>query len=659
MNTHSAIIEHKASLWMSQEYLQTNTDVDYGYLRVAKSRARGKKASWRNDCINGVSYFDVNFLPEKYRTQLPDLDVLRSFCDKKHDDASELINEAVYNSFKAFLKYYSNYEYKQSKALAQAAAIISEAAAYVELRSISFSKSTFFESLANEVKAQELKYLPITWRNIRDKVQQYASGVDITEIIGAKNIGNDNRVEFKNNAFITEHLIALAGSQANYPAAYIYRKIRLICQQNGMDKHPSERWISGEIAKPETKYLIHKRYGENTRFNAHYRGYTPGATALFAGDAWMIDGTRVNIIDHRATTVEKGKRVSKQKFLYIVAVRDVMSGLPVGWEYCYDESAQAVINALAMAVRNTGYLPYELIYDRFPGHTSDDWRWLEAQLHFNGVKMTVTHKAEGKAQMERWFGTLQSVFMTDSRLYYGEGIRSTHNYAHRSKEYISDMRSWAAKNNFNFDDAVRETDTIIGKYINTKYSDYSRKYANIDKSPLQLHDESDKPNVTAINHAHFCYLFGLRKQVSIRNYMIQTQIEGATYYYGIDDVNLIEKYTAVKLWNCFDHEDLSRVHLFDGDTYLGTFDEITPAQRFGPNKDMRAVGITKKLAADNKANREQKLSKITSDATYQISSEVGILQGGNIAKKLYEQAETAFLQQEWEDEKVDITVRRY
>ncbi|MEL3904432.1 MAG: transposase family protein [Treponemataceae bacterium] len=667
--TSGEIILHNASVWLAQDYLQNNTDVDANYLRVAKSRAKGKtNVSWRHDVINDTCYFNYEQLPERYREQLPDRSDLQRFAGKPQNDIENIVNEALYNAYKGFLKEYSNYDYKQSKELAQAAAVISEARNYVEIKGIPFDKSPFFDALASEIKLQQLKYLPITWRNVRDKVQEYAQGAPITDIIGVKNIGNDNRAEFKNNDFIQGTLIELASSQKNYSSAYIFRKIRLICQQNGLQRHPSERWVSSQLSDPENRFLTQGRYGANTRHNAHYRGYTPQQSALFAGDCWQIDGTRVNIIDHRATwTDNKGKRHTGQKFLYIIAVRDVMSGLPLGWEYCYEESAQAVIGALSMAVRNAGYLPYEFVYDRFPGHNSEEWRWLEAQLHFKGVQMTVTHKAEGKGNIERWFGTLQSVFMTESDLYYGEGIRSTRLYAHRSKEYVAEMRAWAQKNSFNFDDAVRETNEIIENYIQTPYSHYSRKFSKIEQSPLQLHDESDKPNVIAVSHPEYCSLFGLRKQVSIRNYMIQTQIDGATYYYGIDDVDVTEKYTGVKLWNCFDYEDLSAVHLFHGDTYLGTFNEVPPAQRFGPDKDMRAVGITKKIADRNARRRDERLTDIAarkqraiveqSADEDMISPEVGILQGGNIAKRLYEAAETAYLRDEWDDEPVKVTAR--
>jgi hypothetical protein len=667
--TAGDILSYNSGLWIAQDFILRNTSVDNAYLRVAKVRANkstSEKAAWKHETLQSKCYFSYSNLPQQCCAQLPDINTLQGYATRPSNDIEDLVKEAVWNGYKLFLSTYAAFPFKKSQALAQSAAIIHEAKNYIEIKGISFSKSIFFEQLAREIELQGIKYLPKSWRNLRDKVRAYAAGEDIKTIIRPKNEGNANAAGFKNNDLIKGWLIELADTQRNYSSAFIYRKIRLLCEQSNIEKYPSIRWVSDFMAKPETKYLISSRYGANSRFNQNYRGYTPTQTALYAGDCWQIDGTRVNIIDHRGTWKDKDdKKKTGQKFLYIIAVRDVMSGMPLGWEYCYEESAQAVINALAMAVRNAGCVPYELVYDRFPGHNTMEWAWIENNMRSMGTMMTITHKAEGKANIERWWGTLQSVFMSESDLYYGEGVKSSRRSAHRSKEYVTSMRQWALKNGFNFDDAVRETDKILNAYINTPYKDYSRKFANIDKSPLQLYNESDKPHTKEISEPVFCYLFGLQKHVSIRNYMIQTQIENADYYYGIDDCDLVEKYTGVKLLNCFDYEDLSRVHLFDGNTYLGTFFSITPAQRFGPAKDMRAVGKAKKLAADNEQNRQKKLKDIAAkkevalqepDEEF-ITSEVGLLQGGRIKKPHYEAAETAYLREQWEADESEIKVK--
>ena len=649
------IINYNSELYLSQDYILENTGVNYKYLRVAKSRAnKGTSQSWRHQEILNQCYFAYNSLPTTAQTKLLPLTDLLDYAKETNDDHKTIIEAARQSSYTKFLHLLKQQD------IATSAAIIHEASVFVSMNKISFSKSAFFEKLANEIEIQQIKYLPKTWRNLRDKIKEYASGTPITDIIGAKNKGNQNRTKHANNKVLESWLITLLESQKNFSAAYVFRQIRRMSVQHGMADFPSVRWISDYLAKPETQYITQQRYGANSRFNHKLRAYVPTQSALFAGDCWQIDGTRVNIIDHKATYINKaGKKVTGQKFLYIIAVRDVMSGMPLGWEYCYEESETAVTNALAMAVRNAGYLPYEFIYDRFPGHNTNEWKRIETLMRMAGTIMTVTYKAEGKPHIERWWGTLQDVFMMDSDLYYGEGIKSTRRYAHRSKEYVASMRKWASDNKFNYDDACKETDNIVNRYLNTPFSEYSKKFASIDQSPAQLHEESDKPNTYPITDYNWCLLFGLNKEVSISNYMIKTDIDSVTHYYGIDDCDVIAKYTGVKLTNCFDYEDLSTVHLFDGNEYVGSFAEITPAQRFGPNKDMRAVGKLNSIAERVNADRKAKRAKIKEVELVEVDedySEVSMMQGGMIPKHNYEDAETAYLLDEWQDESEDIRI---
>ncbi len=660
------IINYQSEIWLSQEYILKHTGVGYDYLRVAKVRAKhDANHSWQHAELMNRCYFSYSSLPKNAANLLNPPAMLLAYAAEYHDDVTNLVSVALFNRYQMFV------QQKMTNDVAKSAAVIHEAKVYCELNGIPFNKSQFFEKLAREVEIQGLKYLPKSWRNLRDKVRDYACGTPIKELVSPKNEGNHNRAMFANNDLIKGWLVELGDSQKNYSYAYMWRKIRTICEQYGITNYPSPRWVSDYMAKSETQFLIQQRYGSGSRFNHTYRGYVPTQSALFAGDCWDLDGTRVNIIDHKGTWIDpkSGKKMTGQKFLYIIAVRDVMSGDILGWEYCYEESAQAVINALAMAVRNTGYLPYELRYDRFPGHNTEDWQWVESNLQQAGVTMTQTVKAEGKAGIERWWGTLQSVFMMESDLYYGEGVKSTRRSAHRSKEYITQMRQQALRSGFNFDDATRETDKILEAYRSTPYNRYSRKYSTIDQTPAELHADSDKPNTFKVEEPQFCYLFGLRKGVSIRNNMIVTQIDNATFYYGIDDVEVIEKYTGVKLINCFDFEDLDRVHLFEGTNFIGTFDRITPAQQYGPDKDMRAAGKLKAInekvknhraakRADIGDRKESLMDTLPETSVQNVPDELGILQSGRIRKPDYEAAETAWLRQQWEDdEDVEINVR--
>lgn len=655
------ILNYNSEIYLSQDYILQHAGITPGYLRVAKSRFnKGVTESWKYLEFFNQSYFEYSKIPVTAKIHLPAKQELQDFAIYYSREVETIINTARQESYKLL----SVYKYPET---ALSVAIIQQAYKYITNNNISYSKSAFFKELSEEIKLQGIKHLPIKWSNLRDKIKAYAEGTPIEKVIIRKNEGNTNTAKFANDEIIKSWLTTLIESPKNYSAAHIFRQIRRMSMQTGIKKHPSVRWIQDFMNDPQTRYITQQRFGANTRFNTKYRGYTPTQSALFAGDCWQIDGTRVNIIDHKATYINKaGKKVTGQKFLYIIAVRDVMSGMILGWEYCYEESATATINALAMAVRNAGYLPYEFIYDRFPGYNTPEWKFIEHQLHKTGTIMTLTSKAEGKANIERWWSTLQSVFMMQSDLYYGEGIKSTRRHAHRSKEYVASMRQWASKNGFNYDLACAETDKILNNYTTTKLSEYSSKFKDIEQSPEELHQKSEKPNTYPVTEPQWSFLFGLKKGVQVANYMISTQIEGVKHYYGIDDFDIIEKYTGIKLINCFDYEDLSTVHLFDkNEKYLGSFSEIEPAQRFGPDKDMRAVGRVKSITDKVKADQAQKLAEIKEKTMLleeepDSAGEVTVMQGGMIHKHVYETAESAFLLDEWQadqEEEIKITVK--
>lgn len=649
------IVDLDNSLWVSQDCVHRNTDISHGYLRVAKTRAKrsGRTGLWSHTAVSGACYFSYDELPTSVTEVLPPEPLLRQSAVPPANDLHTLVSECVSWRYHRFMPYYDGETKNTATALSLAASIIHEATIYASTHAVSFRKSDFFKELCDLTAG--MKYLPKTWRIMKDKLQSCRAGTPAEDIIQPKNKNNRSAAKYSDNGLVNSWFLELADTKKNYSAAFIYRQLRTLCTQHGIGKNPSLRWVTEKLSDPKTQYLVHQRYGYESRFGRNYRAYTPQKTAVYAGDCWQIDGTRVNIIDHKTS---RGN-----KFLYIVAVRDVMSGVPLGWEYCYEESHTAVISALAMAAKTAGYLPYEIGYDRFPGHNTEQWKQVEQKLAVAGVKMSVTHRAEGKAHIERWFGTLQDVFMQRSEFYYGQGIKSTRRHAHRANEYIALMRAWATKHNFDFDAAAAETDNILHAYVNTPLSDYSRKFSTIDESPLELHTRSDKPHTFALSDEQYCLIFGLQKYVSPRNYMIQTQIDNATYYYGIDDCEVVERYTGKKLLNCFDPDDLSSVHLFEPDSlrYLGTFAEVVPAQRFGPDKDLRSVGRMQSIARKHEEYRTAKKDKIlkggfteatsSADETYRFapSPEVALLQGARIPKYSYEAAETAFLNEEWDD----------
>ena len=357
--------------------------------------------------------------------------------------------------------------------------------------------------------------------------------------------------------------------------------------------------------------------------------------ALFAGDCWQLDATRINMIAHAKGDKAKG-------FLFIVAVRDVHSGDLLGYSFDYSENRWAVMNALKMAVQNTGYLPYELVTDRFPGHNTDEVKRIMNGLKHLGVKVTTTHRATGKAHLERSFSTLQTVFMQKSAYYYGEGVQSRRPYAHRSAEYLKEIQKQAAKAGFDLAAARHEALQVVESYRNTRLSDYSRKHPSLHKSPAELHQESQKPNVTRLQPHQISMLFGLKKKVTLKhNGQIRTEIQKAEYHYQVDDFEVQAHHKHVIM--SYDLEDLDKVFLFKqrGDllVYLCEAGQFRKPQPYGPGKetgDIAAAGLRLKGIEERKA-------KELKNAMAAAANEVALIMGPFTEKTAAEAAETARL----------------
>jgi hypothetical protein len=336
--------------------------------------------------------------------------------------------------------------------------------------------------------------------------------------------------------------------------------------------------------------------------------------------------------------IEHLKDDKTKGFLFVIAVRDVHSGDIIGHSFDYSENRWSVVNAIKMAVENTGYLPYELVADRFPGHNTDEVKRLVSHLKAMGVKVTITHKATGKPHVERGFSTLQTVFMPDSKYYYGEGIQSRRSYAHRSPEYLKEIRKEAKKENLDLTKAYNAADNIITAYRNTKLSFYSRKHSSLDKSPMTLHDESDKPNVKELQEHQISMLFGLKKKVSIKhNGQIKTEIQKAEYIYHIDDFEIYGNNKEVVI--SYDLNNLDKVYLFKPSgnffIHLGQAELFEKPQPYGPQAEFNKIAKEKQRLKDIEERHAKILQEATADA-----NELDFLMGRYTNKKAAENAET-------------------
>lgn len=668
-------------LWLSERLLVDELSISSDYLwkkarpQYTQSLTPAKRnkpippdtgKSWRYAKMNGQFYYDYDRLPDNRKALLAGKDLLIQQYNSalQNDQRAALkrkIEVVLKSDFRAYLHHYRGCKWHHCEQLAKACAVLTLIAK--EVAAVEGSgKCQLLKDFANVMNDCGVAYVPRHWRRLGDKVDKLMANVPVEQVVKLPRRGNKNSLKY-DDPEIKSWLLQMRSLPANYTNAFIIRKLRTMCQL-AEKKAPSKSWFESKLAEPLTKFLTFQRFGSG-KLGDRYKGYIPIQNALHAGDCWQMDGTKVNFIGWNEAYESNGKTKYAERSLYKVVVYDVHSGKILGVSFADStrrEDRWMYIDALKMAVAKTGYLPYELVLDRFPGHNTEEVQILIQRLELLGVTVDITSKKTGKAKIERQFLTMQSVFYAESPWYYGEGVQSSRPHAHRSPEYIDRQKKKRSGGEWGFDSAWREAIKCIEKYNRTNYSEYSSKYKGIEQSPADMHNASDKPHTRKAEIWETVQLFGLEKSVTIRNGgLIRTEIQKVEYFYRVEEYETLANHTKVRL--CYDMEDLGEVYLFEDSNeatreYLGTATEQRRAQLYGPNADMSEIG--KAEAANKEIEKMRKehfktLVTTTDEEGFESDgSEVNILLGGLGDKADKANAETIWLEDRvgaWKDTK--------
>ena len=624
------IVKHSGgndSLWLSERLLMDVCSLTENYLWKIRSvykktvrpcdLAKAKEfmpdsgKSWRWAKVSGQFYYCLSNIPNKapknYRSMFGDATALHDkykiACKSKESTSLETrFKQHLKIVSKQYAEFYSDINNEvQRIALSKACAVLD----FIldEKEEYPGTANKLYKDLSPILSDLDLQYIPHNYLKLKEKITILeTTDQAIVDIIHLPRMGNNN-AEIYNDPEVFSWVMQMRSMPQNYSNEFIIRKITDLCEMS-MKKTPSRRWFGQTILElPKTQFLTGlKRFGAGSRKSHIHKGYIPFDNALFAGDCWEMDATRINMISHEGTVTKIDKNgkettVKVEKFIYIVAIRDVHSGDVLGYSFDYSENHLVYWEAMKMAVQNAGYLPYEWVTDKFPGHNKPEMIDLFERLESLGVNMVFTHKANDKAKIERWFRTLQSVFMMDSKYFYGEGIQSRASYAHRSAEYLKRIKKEAKKEGWNMQKNIDEASNHVEKYRITPFSKYSRKHKNIHQSPAELHEYSEKPHITDISEATISMLFGLRKELTLRHDgQFSTEIVGVEFDYMIRPAyyDVISNYFNKKVVVTYDLNDLSVVFLWEKSGKL--LKSLCEAEFFakvqgkGKNKDLSGVG---------------------------------------------------------------------
>lgn len=624
------------SVWLSQRLIMEVCGVSDDFLRTSRKNykknvhGRHKDATylpdtgrgWRWAKVKGSFYYCIDNIPDQapthYRSMFPDIQTLKANWKNQTKSKNLQLLEAdfksyVENHYKEYLSFYNGLDEGRRISLAKSCSAV----AFMMDRKDTYpgTKSKLYKDLSIILEAMDFQYLPHNHLKLKEKVKILESTDHcITDIIYLPRQGNSNATQY-DDPVIFGWVTHLRANGANFSDMYIIREIWKACERTGRKK-PSETWFRRVISQPVTEFLTaEKRFGSSRESNI-YRSYIPFEDALYAGDCWQIDATRVNMIAHQ-TKDNEGNKI--EKHLMAVVVRDVMSGDILGYCLTYSENKTSFAKALQMAVKRAGYLPYEIVTDKFPGHNTDENQTLIKRLELLGVKIRFTHLATDKASVERWFGTFQNVVLMGSKYYYGEGITSTRTHAHRSPEYLEKLKRESKKAGFDVFQAVEECENLLEHWRDLKYSAYSRKHKNFHKTPKELHQESEKKHIIDIDKLNISMLFDRKTEVTVRNNgQFYIEVMGVKYHYMIsaERYDIISNYQNQRVVVSYDMEDLSQVHIWRKHgiflVSLCSVEEFKKIVKYGPNAELGRIAQAKARQRKIQEMKEEHFNRIVS-----------------------------------------------
>jgi hypothetical protein len=608
----------KNTLWVSERLIAIVCDFTGPHSKTVRSRYKQSVSvnrrdqnimpdtgkSWRYAWMNGMWYYDYeripNIEPVRYQSKLGTREDLLAMRDNAEMQKTEptpitrLIEAALDSEWRQYTDAYEGL--KQQDNLAKGAAVVAALAAYIVSNDLDVKNLKFWHEAGRVISEKDVPYVPSWPRRVREKVKQVLGGHRADEVVVLPRAGNDYAQKVWDEQVVAWSIV-LRASGANFTTVYISRKIREMCTI-WEKKCPSQSWLEHLLAKEMPKNITDSyRYSGHRRV-MNYEGYVPQEGAVFSGDCWMVDGTRVNMIEF----TEGG---NKWSHLTVVMVYDAHSGAVLARAYGLAENRWLYMRALRMAGQKAGYLPYELITDRFPGSDTDEWKDTLAKLQSDGVRVTTAFTMQGKARMERAISTVQMIGMQGSDKYYGEGVQSRNSYAHRSDEAFIAMRKRARAEGWNMQRAIEEAEKAFKLYNDTRLCDYSDRYKAVEKSPTQLHADSLKPHSKPMESWEMLRYFGHRKEIQVtHDGMIHTEIERVEYIYLIDVKYFEVMVHHKKVVMYYDLDDLSTVRLFEPhkeqrlEKYLCEAYHQPRINRFGPDADADAAD---KVQARNKA----------------------------------------------------------
>lgn len=323
-------------------------------------------------------------------------------------------------------------------------------------------------------------------------------------------------------------------SGKGYSVFHIEKYVSELCKENGL-KTPSMRWIQDEMKRSEA--LVYKgRYGvDKERDNLPYAGII---RAEKVGEQWQIDGWRLPFYMKGFST------------LTIFSVIDACSSKIVGYWIDRTENTETILQGIANAVENTGYLPLEIVSDNHSFNRTKEAEHFKEAVGRYGLRWTVSENPRYKSLVERSLGTFGAKYCKMLPGYIGEGIRTRRKTGRTAQELVD---KWTKANAFLTEEQIKCIAIEAVEAYNT-----TANRAGV--SPAKAYDSIGLGAICEVSAMERLQIFERRSEYLIRRGQINIERGGVKYEYQLSAEHYLD-WNNKRVGVRYMHFD--RIYLYD------------------------------------------------------------------------------------------------
>ena len=207
---------------------------------------------------------------------------------------------------------------------------------------------------------------------------------------------------------------------------HLFERYNRHAETDGWKQLKSSLTVRNYLYRPEIERIWYAhRYGElkaKEKYQRQNRTILPSRR----DSLWYSDGTKLN---YYYRTPE-----SKTATCQVYEVMDVYSETLLGYHISQVENFEAQYHAYKMAIRTSGYKPYEIKYDNQGGHRKGENSDFLLNIARHAIR-TAPYNGKSKT-IESVFGRFQAQFLRRDWFFTGQNVTATKEESHANLEFI-------------------------------------------------------------------------------------------------------------------------------------------------------------------------------------------------------------------------------